>query len=430
MSADTKPVIKDISDLHQRLGRTGLIDRLEASCPDYHLGENLGEVRDGPRVHPAAPPTCANDSDEDEYDIPPPTLPRRASDHPPKPRLELTIKSPREIAESIQDDRDLILGDRVIARGQSTTLIGASGLGKSTMALQAACCMAAGIDFLNFKNHAGPLKVLFLQNENSHRRIQNDLNGMAKHFGSDYDLVSENLLIQTPESEMDFDLCLDSERVEKRVAGIVKLINPDVVILDPLNNFTSGDLNSDQIMRSICMRISKVCRSGNLDRAVILLHHALTGKAGASRASGFDRNSHGRNSKILHAWTRASINLAPADPDDNGRLVVTCGKNSNGAEFRSFGIRLDPGTRTYAVDPCFDMESWQQELTGKPGKNSLKPKQVAALIGPAGITRAALVELILEAGLCEKSDAYKKIALAEKKGLISRDETNKLLFSA
>src|SRR5688572_8779773 len=61
----------------------------------------------------------------------------------------------------------------------------------------------------------------------------------------------------------------------------------------------------------------------NVDRAAVVLHHALTGKLGAARATGYERSSFGRNSKLLQAWTRGQINLAPASAHDNSKLVAS-----------------------------------------------------------------------------------------------------------
>ena len=72
---------------------------------------------------------------------------------------------------------------------------------------------------------------------------------------------------------------------------------------------------------------------GNNQRAIVLLHRALTGKAGAVKASGFTSARALRNSRFLHGWTRAQINIAPGSADNNDALVITCGKNSNSKEF-------------------------------------------------------------------------------------------------
>jgi hypothetical protein len=86
-----------------------------------------------------------------------------------------------------------------------------------------------------------------------------------------------------------------------------------------------------------------------------VLHHARTGKAGAAQATGYDRSGFARNSKVLYNWTRAQINIAPRGPEDNQRLVVTCGKCSNGREFKTFAITLHQESMIYTPDPQFNV---------------------------------------------------------------------------
>ena len=57
--------------------------------------------------------------------------------------------------------------------------------------------------------------------------------------------------------------------------------------------------------------IGRITRQGDPQRIPVILHHALTGKSGAARATGFDRGSFGRNSKVLLGWVRSQINVAP-----------------------------------------------------------------------------------------------------------------------
>ncbi len=126
------------------------------------------------------------------------------------------------------------------------------------------------------------------------------------------------------------------------------------MVFDPLNTFTSLDLNSDKDMRQVVAAITGLVKRGNPNRVPIIVHHSLTGKAGAARAVGWDKSSYGRNSKVLQAWTRAQINLAPRDPNKPELLVLSCGKNNNGKPFADMGIRFDEGSGLYVVDHDFD----------------------------------------------------------------------------
>lgn len=280
----------------------------------------------------------------------------------------LTIRTAAELLEESLVDNDNLLGDRLLARGQSLTLLGAGGIGKSRLLLQLAACSITGRPFLGLRVHVPDLKWLIFQAENSKRRLQTDLQRLRAWLGDDWTRVASRLYIHTVEHADDCFVQLDQPGVRTRLGNVITQIDPDVVCFDPLNCFGVGDLNRDGDMRNTCQAITQLCAEGRADRAVVVLHHALTGKAGAARATGFDRSSFGRNSKLLQAWTRGQINLAPASGDDNARLVVSCGKCSNGEEFAPFAARLNPATMIYEAEPGFDHQAWQRQLSEGPAR--------------------------------------------------------------
>ena len=62
---------------------------------------------------------------------------------------------------------------------------------------------------------------------------------------------------------------------------------------------------------------------------------------------------------------RCELQLAPADKDDSNRLVLACGKASNGPRFATRGIVFDPEAFTYSVDPDFSLDAWRDDVAGK-----------------------------------------------------------------
>src|SRR5437016_1873298 len=121
---------------------------------------------------------------------------------------------------------------------------------------------------------------------------------------------------------------LDLQNSE-RIADAIAETRADVVVFDPLRDFGSDDLNSDKHMTEALREISRITKRGNPKRVPLVIHHAGTGKAGIQKATGFDRSSFGRNSKVLFSWARAQINVAPALPDDNSMIIIASGKCSN-----------------------------------------------------------------------------------------------------
>ncbi|MGA2871127.1 MAG: hypothetical protein ABSF34_18450, partial [Verrucomicrobiota bacterium] len=195
------------------------------------------------------------------------------------------------------------------------------------------------------------------------------------------------------------------------------------------NDFAIGDLNKDADMKFTLQSLSRVCRKGNPRRAIIVLHHALTGKAGMARATGYDRASFGRNSKTLHAWTRAQINLAPVDPDTNDRLVIACGKCSNGKEFSPFAVRLNIESMIYEVDSTVDVSQWEQDVTGAKDTTPLmNSDRVRELCSTAGSNKTELAKAITTDCGCARQSAYRYIARAERAKKITFNKSNETYF--
>ncbi len=259
---DTSPVVKDLSDLHSLIGPGNLAQAIADHAVPWQPGPASFTLAQPPHaaanvpVFPSTPPPGQQ--------CPPPSS---------APGFGLTIKSLDEILATVADDSDMILGDRLIARGQSCGLMGASGLGKSRLAQQLACSLACGAEFLGFANHAPPLRVLMLQTENSARRLKLELDRMRVHFAPQWDTIRQNLWIQKPETDADYLLNLDDDDNLERVADAVASRNPDVLFLDPLNVLAAGDLNKDVDMRRTCMAITEETGFGK-SKAYILIKRA------------------------------------------------------------------------------------------------------------------------------------------------------------
>jgi archaellum biogenesis ATPase FlaH len=317
------------------------------------------------------------------------------------------------------DNSDIILGDRILAKGQPLVIAGQGGTGKSRLMLQCIAAIVAGRKFLEFETSGSELRWLILQTENSNRRLQHDLSKIKSWLRDDWPRFAVQVVIHTIENDDDGFVSLDSPENQALIQTTIESANPDCIVIDPLNEFAAGDLNKDADMKNTVQMLSRLCRRGNPNRALVVLHHSLTGKAAAARATGFDRTSFSRNSKVLFAWTRGQINLAPVEPDNNDRLIVACGKCSNGKEFEPFGVCLNPQTMIYEFDPDFDLEGWQSEVTGKSESPDLSPNMVAGIVAELCKASGApkkpqIVKALRDETGCATSGAYKAIERAER----------------
>lgn len=343
-------------------------------------------------------------------------------------KVRLSVRKPSEIRAQELDSADNILGDRLLAKGQALTLLGPGGIGKSRLLLQMAASCILGRSFVGLRTHNRALRWLILQAENSTRRLQVDLDRLFQWAGPDQAArLDEQLLIHTIDEEADTWLNLDSAAVRRRITELVLDTRPDVVCFDPLNCFTSGDLNNDREMRMTCQRISGICRTENPQRAIVVLHHSLTGKAGVARATGFERTGFGRNSKLLQAWTRGQINLAPASAENNERLIISCGKCSNGQEFPTYALKLDPRTMIYAEDYEFDLAFWQSQFEEGQNKEALM-RQTFRECCAAPVSRRELVEKLINTKGLPQTTAYRQVNLGLQQGWLK--EENDLLLAA
>jgi hypothetical protein len=319
-------------------------------------------------------------------------------------RLPLTIRNISEILAMTFDDSELVLLNGYLALGERTAICGMGGVGKSRLTMQLALCCRAGREFLGWKTQGRELSWLFLQTENSCRRLRYDLVRMLTAFTPvEQEAIKAGVFLHTLEADEDGFLMLDLEN-SARIVEAIAATGADVVVFDPLRDFGSDDLNADKHMTEVLREISRITRRGNPKRIPLIIHHAGTGKAGIQKTTGYDRSSFGRNSKVLFSWARAQINVAPALPDDNSAIIIASGKCSNAREFEPFAAQLDDATMLYQRDDNFDFDAWRHSLESpKADAAKLSPDMILELLPATGsIPKSTVVERLRSKGIGEK----------------------------
>jgi hypothetical protein len=296
-----------------------------------------------------------------------------------------------KLREHKPNPADEIWAGGILTASERTALVGSPGVGKSRLAMQAAICTILGRPFLGWETRAPGARWLFLQTENSGRRLKHDLLKMCQGLSpSELDAVEQCLHILNVDA-MDFgSICMAPDHPDReRIAATIAAINPAVVAIDPFRDAGRGDPNKDDAMTETCMGIHEVVRAGNPRRVPILIHHGRTGSMEAAKVFGDDADSFARNSKVLYGWLRSQINIARAGVDYPGVIIFGNGKISNGVPWQPFAARLDDATMTYRrLEPDeFDLDEWTEAMGGKPRKSAKKrltPEQVAEVLGRAG----------------------------------------------
>ncbi len=314
---------------------------------------------------------------------------------------------------------DNYLGGGLIAKGQGSAILGPGAVGKSMLSTQLAFSLVLQTPFLGLPVESADLKCLFLQAENSNFRLKTQLQSQLSVLGDEEKKrINAHIRIHTLERAQDSELRLKGRRADA-VARMLNQSKPDVLFVDPLNAFAKGSLNTDDGMLDTLHEITRLAREANPDAAIVIIHHTRTDRKAHLDAVGAGRANYGRGSKALHGWSRGTMNIAAGHPQDSSRIVIACGKNSNGPEFDAFGAVRNPTTLLYEPDPSFDLETWMEQMSDKKGgRNLATPERVAELVTDRSLSRKELVAALRDEYGCGNTKAYDAIVAAEARSIL------------
>jgi len=266
-----------------------------------------------------------------------------------------------------------ILGDGYLQKAGLAVVGGQGGVGKSRYALQMAISQVLKLSFLDIDTHGEPQRWLFIGNENSVARMKSDLAAMMTQFTPEQIAILErHIFIQALVEMDDYFISIGDDEVKQRWLQTLGQVKPTVLVADPFGNILMGDVLKDMDVRRTIAELTKLARQVNPDIAILILHHARTGRQNIMQAVGWDRGNFLIGSKALYSAARTVINLAPGDREDVGKIVMSCGKSNNSKPFSTVGIRLNETTHFYEIDPEFDLEAWEADVSGERSGNEKK----------------------------------------------------------
>lgn len=152
-------------------------------------------------------------------------------------------------------------------------LAGASGIGKSTFALQMVGSFALKKQFLGIRP-AKPLKTLYIQAENDFGDIAEICKGLRetlsiKPGSPEEQQLCDNLKLFTEDS-----MC--GETFIRSLSSLLLSEDPDIILVDPLLSYIGGDINQQSV-------VSEFLRNGlnpilhKFNTACIMVHHTKKG---------------------------------------------------------------------------------------------------------------------------------------------------------
>jgi len=149
------------------------------------------------------------------------------------------------IAYNTDNDPNNVLGNRWLCRGGSMTIVGQSGVGKSSFAMQLGLTIALGKPFFGIKP-IRPLRVAMVQAENDTGDMAEALKGVIAGMrlgGADIVTLDENVRF------FDETVKTGSEFI-KLARSIITKHRADVIIVDPLLSYAGDDISEQSFMSS------------------------------------------------------------------------------------------------------------------------------------------------------------------------------------
>lgn len=211
---------------------------------------------------------------------------------------------------------DEYLGNGFIAAGFRILVIGAPKLGKSQFVLQMLTSAAAGTDLLGFQWDR-PHKVLWLQAEIRGPYVGQRLRSMVDSYLPHEKALLNKNFFWTERGDINLVDQFD------QVKDLIKLIKPEIVAIDPLANFFSGDEANNAEVTAFLKKVNALTDEKLLQLpkppAIVLVHHT---RKGATEKDGFEG---ARGASSLVGWMDTGMMLTKADQGVNLNFMLRNG---------------------------------------------------------------------------------------------------------
>ncbi len=197
---------------------------------------------------------------------------------------------------------DAMLASGLMDKGGAIIISGPQKIGKSLFATQLALCLASQRSFLGFEVGPAAYRTLILQAEVGEKRMQERFLKQTRGFPADAlnrvmsASVFSSVQLDKPEAVLEIHEALEHLRQPDPDQKL-----PDLLIIDPLVNFHSGDENVAKDMTKVINVLNEFRAKGV---AVVLVHHHS--KGGAEKANVGHRL---RGSTVLPGWYDSHFSL-------------------------------------------------------------------------------------------------------------------------
>jgi hypothetical protein len=244
----------------------------------------------------------------------------------PPPATEPLAATPVSILDpKARKPREWLVRYRMM-RGHVTMTTAPPGVGKSTLAVEEAVSMAAGIDFLGF-GITEPLRVLVVNNEETRDELERRIEATCQHFGIAFDTIAERLLLYSGVDNPKLVLVrtdrhggfVVATEQWKQLRFLIEAEHLDAVILDPFVHFHYVAESSNEEI-SQALRELRALGLGECRAAIHVIHHSRKPAAGNSHQAG-DMNS-ARGASSMGGDAHFFFTLTDMSPEDAEKLNI------------------------------------------------------------------------------------------------------------
>ena len=231
------------------------------------------------------------------------------------------------------EDKTILLGNRWVCEGGQLLLVGQSGIGKSSLSVQAAMFWALGQPFFGIAP-AKELKSLFVQAENDIGDMAEIAQGVLNHVIRTCKIPRDEALKKLTEN-------IHFARVTSHVGDdfpkvVSRLLDrygeKDLVFADPLLSYVGGDISRQDVMSHF---LRQLCNPLAFERrfAWVFSHHTGKPQSDSKARSHWNANDFayiGMGSSELTNWARAIAVLQTTKQEGLFRLLLAKrGKRAN-----------------------------------------------------------------------------------------------------
>lgn len=271
-----------------------------------------------------------------------------------------------------QNDPNCILGNRWLCRGGSCLWVGPSGVGKSSLAMQAMLSWAMGRSFFGIYSNK-PLKSLLIQAENDLGDLAEMMAGVIQGMRFDsingpetLKTIQDHIVIVRNQVHTGFEF---AQAVQK----LIERHKPDLVWLDPLLSFIGDDISSQKVCSQFLRNwMNPISEATGV--VWMILHH--TGKPVAAKDrkgwTSADYSYLGTGSSELTNWARA-VNILRKVDDETFQLMFAKRGGRAGAKDLQKNFTKDVYMRHSQEGICWEqVEPTEEE---RESKANGRPKQ-------------------------------------------------------